>query len=77
MDENRKENLLNVDWKFDETAEHPVYELQCTDPAFPDLHVSVSADEVKERAARAMLIEKAFLKAREMGLDETRLRFHV
>lgn len=74
MDEKR---LLNVDWKYDPTAENPMFELQCTDPEYQELHVSVSASEVKERVARAMLIDLAFKKAREMGLDETCLRFHV
>ena len=72
-----EKKLLNVDWKYDETAENPLFELQCTDPEYSELHVSVSAAEVKERVARAKLIELAFQKAREMGIDETRLRFHV
>jgi hypothetical protein len=72
-----EKKLLNVNWKFDESAEEPVFELQCTDPDYQELHVSVPASAVKERAARAMLIDLAFKKAREMGLDETCLRFHV
>lgn len=72
-----EKKLLNVDWKFDPTADEPVFELQCSDPEYQELHVSVPASAVKERAARAMLIDLAFKKAHEMGLDETCLRFHV
>ena len=72
-----EKKLLNVDWKFDPTAEEPVFELQCSDPEYQELHVSVPASAVKERAARAMLIDLAFKKAHEMCLDETCLRFHV
>ena len=74
MDENR---LLSVDWKFDPGAEQPCYELQCTDPEYAELHVSLPAESVTERAARAQLIDKAFQKAMDMGLDVSRLRFHV
>ena len=70
-------HLLNVDWYFDASAEDPLYELRCTDPDFEELKVSIPASSVTERAARAKLIEAAFQKARDMGLDETRLRFHV
>lgn len=73
----QEKKLLNMNWKYDEKAEDPVFELQCSDPEFPELYVSVPASAVKERAARAMLIDLAFKKAREMGLDETCLRFHV
>ncbi len=73
----RGEKLLPVDWKVEEAEEGSQYVLQCTDPDFPELRVSVPSDSVTERAARALLIERAFQKARDMGIDEARLRFHV
>ncbi len=72
-----KPKTLSVDWKTEGTDDKLAYVLQCTDPDYQELRVSVPADSVTERAARALLIEKAFEKAREMGVDETRLRFHV
>lgn len=67
-----------VSWQVDESdAENPLYCLICEHPAFPELRVSIAASEVTERAARAKLIEAMFHKAHEVGLDVSRLRFHV
>lgn len=66
-----------MDWFFDDGAEKPMYELRCTHPDYPQLRVSIASDAVTERAARARLIELAFAKAKELGIDETCLRFHV
>lgn len=69
-----------VSWFYDQSdPENPLYCLICEDPdpALADLRVSIPASQVTERAARAKLIEATFNKAHEMGLDVSRLRFHV
>ena len=60
--------LISMNWH--ENRDNP------DDPKY-ELAVSVSMADEKERSARAKLIEKAFRRARELGIDETRLRFHV
>lgn len=72
------DDRIVVSWFYDETdPEKPLYSLVCRDPAYEQLHVSIAASEVTERAARARLIEAMFGKAHELGLDVSRLRFHV
>lgn len=69
---------ISMDWYENrEDPEHVMYELRCPDPAYEKLNVSIPASEVTERVARAKLIEKAFAQAAELGVDETRMRFHV
>ncbi|MDO4483197.1 MAG: hypothetical protein Q4C54_01825 [Clostridia bacterium] len=67
-------------WHLNDTdPENVYYELIYNggDGKFDDLLVRIAAAEVTERVARAKLIEMAFNKAREKGLDTTRLRFRV
>ena len=73
------EELIMIRWHVNRTAEVPVYELICTndDPELKELKVSVSSEDATERVARAKLIEKMFVLAREKGIDGTRLRFQV
>ena len=72
------DSRLYIEWTTDSAdPEHVVYRLACSDPAFPDLRAQIGADEVTERSARARLIAAVFERAREMGIDTSRLRFHV
>ena len=48
-----KPKKLSVDWKTEGTDDKLAYVLQCTDPDYQELRVSVPADSVTERAARA------------------------
>lgn len=67
-----------VSWQVDATdPEKPLYCLVSEHPDYPELRVSILSSEVTERAARAKLIEQMFNKAHSLGLDVTRLRFHV
>jgi hypothetical protein len=70
--------LISMNWHENrDNPDDPKYELVPENKEFEALTVSVSMADEKERSARAKLIEKAFRRARELGIDETRLRFHV
>ena len=66
--------LISMNWHENRNnPEDEKYELIPEKEEYAKLAVSVSMSEEKERSARAKLIEKAFRKARELGIDETRL----
>lgn len=73
------DSLLFMVWHATTDTDPPMYMLLCEsdDPMRDALRVEIAADQVTERAARAKLIEQAFLKARELHIDTSRLRFHV
>lgn len=72
------DDRIVVSWQVDETdPEKPLYCLVSEHPEHPALRVTIPVSEVTERAARARLIEQMFNKAHELGIDVTRLRFHV
>lgn len=72
------ENLekLIIEWRLKET-DGLAYSLVCVNPGYEQLQAEISADAVTERAARAKLIAMVFERAREQGIDTSRLRFHV
>lgn len=75
-----EEPILHIQWFYDRTDPEQVrYELRCLDddPMKDELVVGVSSEEATERVARRVLIQKMFDRARELGVDESRLRFRV
>lgn len=74
------DDLISVCWhENSDDPENKLYELipEHETEETEKLHVSVPAADVTERAARAKLIEKMFQLSQEIGIDPSRLRFHV
>ena len=71
-------DIIPMNWNENrDDPENGRYELVCPMDEYAELKVSVRMADEKERSARAKLIDMAFKRARELGIDETRLRFHV
>ena len=69
--------LIRIHWHIDRSAEPPVYMLVCDDPEHSDLQVSVSSEEMKERVAKAKLMQAMFELGKEKGIAPQRLRFKI
>ena len=62
-----------------EDPEHPLYQLESVykDGVYGQLIVNLPVEGNQERSARAKLITAMFDKAESLGIDVSRLRFHV
>lgn len=72
-----KEDIIHIRWHTDRTKEPCDFVLQCVDPGYPDLVVSVSSEEMTERVAKARLMEKMYALGKEKGIHPNRLRFKI
>ena len=74
------EEKIFIEWRVnDDDPEHKMFELYCLNQTgeMKNLLVQLPQEGTQERAARAKLITMMFEKAEELGIDVTRLRFHV
>ncbi len=79
MDESNEK--IFIEWQINQSdPDHPLYELRSTrtDGVYANLVVNLPiTKENPERWSRAKLIEMMFEKAESLGVDVSRLRFHV
>ena len=68
---------IRIRWHVDRTSEPAVYMLVCDDPEHSDLQVSVSSEEMKERVAKAKLMQAMFELGKAKGIPPQRLRFKI
>lgn len=73
----REEELIRIRWKVDRSAEPVRYKLVCEDPEKSGLEVSVSAEEMTERVAKAKLIQQMYELGKQRGIPPSRLRFKI
>ena len=69
--------LIRIHWHVDRTKEPAVYMLVCDDPAYEDLQVSASSEEMTERVAKAKLMQAMFELGKKKGIPAQRLRFKI
>ena len=72
-----EKDLIRIRWHVDRVQEPAVYMLICLHPDYPDLQVSVSAEEVTERVAKASLMQEMYDLGAKKGIDPKRLRFKI
>ena len=74
----REEELIRIQWQVDRSGEKPVYMLVCMHPEHPELQVREEASEnMTERRAKAILIQKMFELGKTCGIPPQRLRFKI
>ena len=69
--------LIRIRWHVARDEDPPVYMLVCDNPAYHELQVSVSSEEMTERVAKAKLMEAMFELGKEKGIPPQRLRFKI
>lgn len=72
-----EKDLIRIRWHVDRSREPAMYMLICLHPDYPDLQVSVSAEEVTERVAKARLMQEMYDLGAKKGIDPKRLRFKI
>ena len=72
-----EKDLIRIRWHVDRTQNPVVYMLVCQHPDHPDLQVSVSAEEMSERVAKARLMQQMYELGKEKGIEPKRLRFKI
>ena len=71
------EELIHIRWHVDRSREPNVFMLLSQEPEYAELSVSIGADEVTERVAKARLMEQMYNLAEEKGIPAKRLRFKI
>ena len=72
-----EEKLIRIYWRVDRSAEPAVFQLVCDDPAYADLRVSVSSEEMTERVAKAKLMQAMYELGKQKGIAPQYLRFKI
>ena len=72
-----EKDLIRIRWHVDRSQEPAMYMLICLHPDYSDLQVSVSAEEVTERVAKARLMQEMYDLGAKKGIDPKRLRFKI
>lgn len=72
-----EKDLVRVRWHADKTKDPVEFMIYCLHPDYPDLKVSVTADEMTERVAKARLMERMYAMAKEKGIEAKFLRFKI
>lgn len=72
-----EKDLVRIRWHVDRSSEPVQYQLICLHPDYPDLKVSVTADEMTERVAKARLMQEMYELGEKKGIEPRRLRFKI
>jgi len=73
-----EKDLIRIRWHVDRSGEKPVFMLVCQHPDYPDLQVSAeSGDDMTERRAKAVLMQRMYELGKEKGIPPQRLRFKI
>ena len=72
-----EKELIRIRWHVDRSGDPVKYMLVCDHPDHPDLQVSVSAEEMSERVAKARLMQRMYELGTEKGIEPKRLRFKI
>ena len=73
-----EKDLIRIHWHVDRSGENPVFMLVCEHPDHPDLLVSEEASEnMTERRAKAILMQRMYELGKEKGILPQRLRFKI
>ena len=72
-----EEEVIRIRWHVNREKDPCDFMLVSETPGYSDLTVSVSSGEMKERVAKARLMEQMYLLAKEKGIPPQRLRFKI
>ena len=74
----QEKDLIRIFWHVDRSGEKPVFILKCEDPDHSDLVVSAEAsDDMSERRAKAILMQRMYQLGKQLGIPPQRLRFKI
>ena len=72
-----EKDLIRIRWHVDRSKDPAEYMLICLHPDYPDLRVSVSSENMKERVAKARLMQEMYELGAARGISPKRLRFKI
>ena len=72
-----EKELIRIRWHVDRSGDPVKYMLVCDHPDYPDLTVSLNANEVTERVAKARLMQMMYDLGEKRGIPAGCLRFRI